>query len=257
LNNVWEIQIPTQGSWGNGSMEHACPLPTELTKRIIQLSTDKTGVVFDPFAGTGASVVAAEALGRKWLAIDINPHYRDMCYRRLAEEASNHVAENKESRSLRDANLHLRQLKYPVLLYRRIAPSLRLTSVDIPLIAVKGGTILRKPSPKWVTGCEIIIVVRDCTKAKRIREVLEAVNHQRHVAPFSKFQIEAEIRVVRHAELADLELFTAGAELHLYTCGRFWSATSVLSVDSIGMLKNRSLFPAVVSNIRVNEQPAY
>jgi DNA modification methylase len=124
LSNVWEIQIPTQGSWGNGSMEHACPLPTELTKRIIQLSTDKTGVVFDPFAGTGASLVAAEALGRKWLAIDINPHYRDMCYKRLAEEANDHTAEIKESKSLRDANLYLRQLKYPVLLYKRIAPGL-------------------------------------------------------------------------------------------------------------------------------------
>ncbi len=257
LNNVWEIQIPTQGSWGNGSMEHACPLPTELTKRIIQLSTDKTGVVFDPFAGTGASVVGAEVLGRRWLAMDINPHYRDMCYRRLAEEANSHAAEVKESKSLRDANLHLRQLKYPVLLYRRIAPSLRLTSTEVPLMVVKSGTILRKPSPNWVTSCEIVIVVRDCAKAKRIREVLDAIDDQRHVAPFSKFQIETEIRVVRHAGLAELGLFPAGSELHLYTCGHFWRSASKLSIDSIGTIKNRSLFPAVVSNIRVKEQPAY
>src|SRR5205807_5474340 len=59
LSNVWEIPIPTQGSWGNGHFAHSCPLPVELAKRIILLATDKNGTVLDPFAGTGSTALAA------------------------------------------------------------------------------------------------------------------------------------------------------------------------------------------------------
>ena len=78
--------IPTQGSWGNGHMDHFCPLPMEMAKRVVLLSTDIGGVVFDPFAGTGTTVLAAEELGRRWLALDINRKYREMFYRRFAHE---------------------------------------------------------------------------------------------------------------------------------------------------------------------------
>lgn len=257
LNNVWEIHIPTQGSWGNGSMEHACPLPTELTKRIIQLATDKKGVVCDPFAGTGASVVAAQALGRKWIAMDLNRRYKEMCHKRLAEECTAREGESREVKSLRDTNLHLRQLKYPVLLYKRIAPGLRLTVEDVPLLAVRKGTHRRKPEPGWVTGGQIVIAVSDTLKPKKLKALTDAIEESRHVPPLSKFQIDTEVRVVRHSEFADLALFPRKGRVNLYTCGHFWRASRELGAEQIGSIDNRSKFPALVSDIHVDEEPAY
>lgn len=257
LNNVWEIHIPTQGSWGNGSMEHACPLPTELTKRIIQLATDKKGVVCDPFAGTGASVVAAQALGRKWIALDINRRYREMCHKRLAEEGAEQDAKPKEAGSLRDTNLYLRQLKYPVLLYKRIAPGLRLTVEDVPLIAVLKGTHLRKPDPGWVTGGQIVIAACDDMKPKKLKALTDAIEESRQVPPLSKFQIDTEVRVVRHGDFADLGLFPKRGQLSLYTCGHFWRASREVGAHQIDSIQNKSKFPALVSDIHVDEEPAY
>ena len=257
VNNVWEIHIPTQGSWGNGSMDHACPLPTELTKRIIQLSTDQDGLVFDPFAGTGASVVAAQALGRKWLATDINHRYREMCYKRLAEDCAVHSQAAAKTGSLRDTNLSLRQLKYPVLLYKRLAPGLRLTVEDVPLLAVRRGSHLKQASPNWVSDSRVVIAVRNGMKSKQVGELVAAIEDRRLVPPLSKFQIDADVRVMRQEEFEDLELFSAGKKINVYTCGHFWRAARETSTDSIGDLSNKSKFPLLVSDICVDEQPAY
>src|SRR5262249_41026430 len=143
ISNVWEIAIPTQGSWGNGDMEHSCPLPEELARRAILLSTEKGGVVCDPFAGTGTTALIAEELGRKWVAFDINPKYREMFYRRMA---SRRAAGDKPlangNGSVANTNLRLRQLKYGLLVYKRAAPSLRLTADHVPVVLVLGGKAL-------------------------------------------------------------------------------------------------------------------
>ena len=52
-SNVWEVPIPVQGSWRTPRIPHVCPLPEELVKRMVLLSTDPGDVVFDPFAGDG------------------------------------------------------------------------------------------------------------------------------------------------------------------------------------------------------------
>lgn len=45
--------------------------PAGLLSRIIQSSCPDDGVVLDPFCGCGTTVSAAQALGRKWIGIDI------------------------------------------------------------------------------------------------------------------------------------------------------------------------------------------
>jgi DNA modification methylase len=257
VNNVWEIPIPTQGSWGNGSIEHACPLPTELTKRIIKLSTDRNGVVFDPFAGTGATVVAARDLGRKWLAIDINSQYRSMCHKRLAEEGTLPGHKAVDASTLRDANLKLRQLKFPVLLYKRLAPGLRLTVNDIPLLVVKRGTNQRRPAPNWVTNCQIVIALRDGIKTKRARELAQGIEQHLLIPPLSKFQVEADVRAMQIEELGITRLFPNEGKLSVYTCGHFWQAAKRVPAESVTTLPNKSIFPLLVSDINIDEQPAY
>jgi DNA modification methylase len=45
--------------------------PVELLKRIIEASSNPGDVVLDPFCGCGTTVDAAQALGRRWIGIDI------------------------------------------------------------------------------------------------------------------------------------------------------------------------------------------
>jgi DNA modification methylase len=42
------------------------------------------GLVLDPFIGSGTTAVAAEALGRNWLGIELNPEFAVMAERRIA-----------------------------------------------------------------------------------------------------------------------------------------------------------------------------
>ncbi len=42
------------------------------------------GIVFDPFAGSGTTLVAAKRLGRRYMGCDLNPAYVKLATRRLA-----------------------------------------------------------------------------------------------------------------------------------------------------------------------------
>ena len=46
--------------------------PLKLLERIIKASSKEGDVVFDPFCGSGTTLVAAERLGRRWIGIDKN-----------------------------------------------------------------------------------------------------------------------------------------------------------------------------------------
>jgi len=58
--------------------------PIALLQRIIEASSDKDGVVLDPFCGCGTAIEAAQILGRHWIGIDITPLAVDVVERRLS-----------------------------------------------------------------------------------------------------------------------------------------------------------------------------
>lgn len=76
MTDVWEIPQAR----GNG---HPAPFPVELAQRCIQAS--RGGVVLDPFMGSGTTAIAAEAMERDWVGIDISPAYCKMANERLTE----------------------------------------------------------------------------------------------------------------------------------------------------------------------------
>lgn len=45
----------------------------------------QSGIVFDPFAGAGTTLVMAKKLGRRWLGCDLNPKYLQIARRRLKQ----------------------------------------------------------------------------------------------------------------------------------------------------------------------------
>ena len=54
---------------------HVSAKPIELMIQLIAAFTEPGELVFDPFAGTGSTAIAAELLGRKCLAVEIDPAY--------------------------------------------------------------------------------------------------------------------------------------------------------------------------------------
>lgn len=62
--------------------------PQALLERIIGATTDPGDVVFDPFCGCGTTVAAAEALGRRWIGIDITHLAIGAIKKRMADSFS-------------------------------------------------------------------------------------------------------------------------------------------------------------------------
>jgi len=65
--------------------QHPCQLPVPLLERIILMSTDPGDIVLDPFLGTGTTAIAAKALGRNFIGIEIDPDYIKIAQQKLAE----------------------------------------------------------------------------------------------------------------------------------------------------------------------------
>lgn len=62
---------------------HPARFPLQLPTFFIKLMTRPGQLVFDPFAGTGTTAVAAELLGRRWLVTEIDERYAGILPRRL------------------------------------------------------------------------------------------------------------------------------------------------------------------------------
>jgi site-specific DNA-methyltransferase (adenine-specific) len=79
--------------------------PLALLERIISMSTQEGDLVFDPFCGSGTSLVAAEKLGRQWFGIDVSPTACQIASQRLHQidnESSEKLFQLQDSRTLKD-----------------------------------------------------------------------------------------------------------------------------------------------------------
>lgn len=67
---------------------HVTVKPLELIRKLIDLSVPRkeSNIIIDPFMGSGTTAIAAEALGIKWLGIEIVPEYVDIINSRLEKQ---------------------------------------------------------------------------------------------------------------------------------------------------------------------------
>ncbi|MBW8040634.1 MAG: DNA modification methylase [Planctomycetes bacterium] len=73
--NVWNIPNEI-------SIDHPTIKPVSLCIRAIRNSSVKNGIVFDPFLGSGSTLIATERLGRRCFGIELEPKYCDVIVRR-------------------------------------------------------------------------------------------------------------------------------------------------------------------------------
>lgn len=83
--NVWDYA--GVNSFGAARSEelamHPTVKPVELIADAILDASKRGGIILDPFAGSGTVVIAAERVGRRAFAMEIDPHYVDVVIKRF------------------------------------------------------------------------------------------------------------------------------------------------------------------------------
>jgi len=74
-----------QSVFQRGTSDHPTEKPVELIRVYVKNSTNQTGVVLDPFMGSGTTGVACANLGRKFIGIEIESKYFDIACKRIEE----------------------------------------------------------------------------------------------------------------------------------------------------------------------------
>lgn len=82
--NVWDFPGANHCAEGRETLKsHPTPKPVQLTKDIILDVTKRGDIVFDPFLGSGTTILAAEQAGRIGYGIEIEPRYCDLTIKRF------------------------------------------------------------------------------------------------------------------------------------------------------------------------------
>ena len=96
--DTWNYDVPQSDFWyfdrvNNmtknklGITEHPCVYPTPMIERIIKMTTDKGDIVYDPFLGSGTTLIAAQNLGRIGLGTELDAKYKDIIIKRVNNES--------------------------------------------------------------------------------------------------------------------------------------------------------------------------
>ena len=82
--NIWEIGPQRQ----KGSAAHPAPFPLALARDHILSWSNPGELVFDPFAGSGTTLIAALQNGRNAHGVEISSKYYEMILTRIKKEVS-------------------------------------------------------------------------------------------------------------------------------------------------------------------------
>ena len=83
LRTVWDI--PTEPVKRNGAHadDHPAMMPMTLARRCLTITGKPGGVVLDPYAGSGTTLLAAAELGHKWVGVELKTSFVDLIEQRL------------------------------------------------------------------------------------------------------------------------------------------------------------------------------
>jgi DNA modification methylase len=99
-STVWPVKNlnPFGGSQDEEPTGHGTQKPVELMRRPILNNTVRGDIVYDPFLGSGTTLIAAESTGRICYGLDVEPRYVDLAIRRwqkLTGQSAVLASENK------------------------------------------------------------------------------------------------------------------------------------------------------------------
>lgn len=76
-STLWQIPKPQKSETG-----HSTQKPVECMKRPIENNSSPGQAIYEPFSGSGTTIIAAEMTGRACHAIELSPQYVDVAVRR-------------------------------------------------------------------------------------------------------------------------------------------------------------------------------
>lgn len=79
---LWNIDKPHKSETG-----HSTQKPIECMKRPIENNSKPGDAVYEPFSGSGTTIIAAEMTGRRCYAVELSPAYVDVAVRRWEDFA--------------------------------------------------------------------------------------------------------------------------------------------------------------------------
>jgi len=82
--NVWSFLPPNQAR-RRGLYRHPTEKPVPIMDRLVRMLTDSGGVVLDPFAGSGTTLVAARMSGRRAVGVEMHEEFCEMAVQRLRQ----------------------------------------------------------------------------------------------------------------------------------------------------------------------------
>jgi len=94
-SSVWQINSHKDRE----ESMHGCAFPMELVARPILACSKSGDIVFEPYSGSGTTIIAAEQLNRKCYAMEISPQYCDVAVQRW-ENLTGKKAKRETSSSL-------------------------------------------------------------------------------------------------------------------------------------------------------------
>lgn len=188
---IWNFEIPTQGSWGNGYIKHFCPLPEDMIAQMLKLTTEENDVVLDCFSGSGAVLSKADNMKRKYIGFELNKDYISMFDNYLNEtgkqkrreyelEEKNSIKQNKFEKLI----LELRSLKYARIFAKKLS---EVGNDEIIRILVEKTKAKPQKRNSLITVKYKVLVNSKRAATKTLSKLNEIIEK----APLSKFGIEA------------------------------------------------------------------
>jgi DNA modification methylase len=94
--DVWFFDKPVKNDL------HPTMKPIKLVMRALRNSSERGSIVFDPFLGSGTTLIAAERTGRVCYGIELDPAYADCCVRRWQEHTGEQAVHIESGRTFDD-----------------------------------------------------------------------------------------------------------------------------------------------------------
>ena len=84
LRTVWTIPTEPVKRSNDHADDHPAMMPMSLAIRCLSITGTSNGIVLDPYAGAGTTLLAAEELGQRWVGVEIKSSFVDLIEQRLA-----------------------------------------------------------------------------------------------------------------------------------------------------------------------------
>jgi DNA modification methylase len=107
-STLWEIQAkvgPAKGGEGDEMRTgHGTQKPVECMRRPVENNSRAGDCVYEPFSGSGTTIIAAEMTGRRCHAIEIAPQYVDVAVKRWQEFTGEQAVLDGDGRSFEEVS---------------------------------------------------------------------------------------------------------------------------------------------------------